>query len=64
MLTDLLIKKLTPSDARREVPDGKIVGLYLVLQPSGARSWALRYRFAGTPGPFARFASLPRGTAG
>jgi integrase len=24
-------------------------GLYLVLQPSGAKSWAVRYRHAGTP---------------
>ncbi len=29
---------------RREVPDGLVNGLYLVCQPSGARSWAVRYR--------------------
>ena len=49
MLTDIAISKLTPRETRREVPDGKIVGLYLVLQPSGAKSWALRYRAAGVP---------------
>jgi integrase len=49
MLTDLSIKKLGLPDARKEIPDGRITGLYLVHQPSGARSWAVRYRFAGQP---------------
>ncbi len=49
MLTDIQIKKLPTPATRREVPDGRISGLYLVLQPSGARSWALRYRAAGKP---------------
>jgi integrase len=49
MLTDLSIKKLALPDKRREIADGKITGLYLVVQPSGARSWALRYRVAGRP---------------
>ncbi len=49
MLTDIQIRKLPTPTARREVPDGKITGLYLVLQPSGARSWALRFRAAGKP---------------
>jgi hypothetical protein len=53
MLTDLSIKNLMRQDRRpekrKEVPDGKIGGLYLVLQPSGAASWALRYRAAGKP---------------
>ena len=44
---------------RVEVPDGAIVGLYLVVQPSGAKSWAVRYRAAGqsrkvTLGPYPR----------
>src|SRR5690349_15154860 len=29
---------------RREIPDGRVPGLYHVHQPSGAKSWALRYR--------------------
>jgi integrase len=46
-LTALSIENMRPGPARREIPDGK--GLYLVLQPSGARSWAVRYRFEGKP---------------
>ena len=49
MLTDLGIKKLPIPESRREVPDGRIVGLYLVIQPSGAKSWAVRYRAFGIP---------------
>jgi len=53
MLTDLSIKNLMRQDRcpaqRKEIPDGKIGGLYLVLQPSGAASWAVRYRTAGKP---------------
>jgi integrase len=49
MLTDLQIKKLGLPERRREVPDGRITGLYLVLQPSGAKSWAVRYRVNGAP---------------
>jgi integrase len=52
VLTDLQIEKLAKPSARREIPDGKIGGLYLVVQPSGAKSWALRYRAAGTPKKF------------
>ena len=52
MLTDLQIEKFARPDARREIPNGKIGGLYLVVQPSGAKSWALRYRAAGTPKKF------------
>ena len=48
-LTDAAVKSELPTPARREVPDGKIGGLYLVVQPSGAKSWALRYRIAGAP---------------
>ena len=32
---------------RREVPDDHLTGLYLQIQPSGARSWAVRYRHHG-----------------
>ena len=49
MLTDLSIRKMPVPTTRREIPDGKISGLYLVCQPSGARSWALRYRVDGKP---------------
>lgn len=36
-------------DKRREIPDPALSGLYLVVQQSGAKSWALRYRYAGKP---------------
>lgn len=52
MAKDLTIKgleSLKPGAARREVPDGHTRGLFYVLQPSGAASWAYRYRFAGKP---------------
>src|SRR3546814_6617725 len=32
------------SDVRTEIPDAGEAGLYLVVQPSGAKSWAWRYR--------------------
>lgn len=34
-------------NARYELPDRACSGLYLVVQPTGSKSWALRYRFAG-----------------
>jgi integrase len=49
MLTDLGIKKLALPDKRKEYPDGRIAGLYLIVQPSGAKSWAVRYRAFGDP---------------
>ena len=60
MAKDLTVKaleNLKPGMARREVPDGHTRGLFYVLQPTGAASWAYRYRFAGktkklTLGPY------------
>jgi integrase len=49
VLTDLKIKNLPIPDKRQEAPDGKIGGLYLVVQPTGAKSWAVRYRAGGRP---------------
>lgn len=48
-LTELAIKALKPGPSRREVPDGHTRGLFFVIQPSGAASWAVRYRFDGKP---------------
>jgi integrase len=50
VLTELGIKSLLAKlpAKREEVPDGKGRGLYLVIQPSGAVSWALRYRADGS----------------
>jgi integrase len=42
--------EVTKADTeRREIPDGLLPGLYLIVQPSGARSWAVRYRHHGRP---------------
>lgn len=52
MARNLTVKSVDgakPGDTRREVPDGLLPGLYLVVQPSGAKSWAVRYRHAGKP---------------
>jgi len=48
-LTVKAIETMRPGATRREVPDGHTRGLFYVLQPSGAASWAYRYRFAGKP---------------
>jgi integrase len=40
---------MQPGTVRREVPDAGCAGLYLVLQSSGTKSWAARFRFAGKP---------------
>src|SRR5262245_25578503 len=47
-LTAKTIEKLKPGPQRREISDGGS-GLWLVLQPSGVKSWAVRYRYAGRP---------------
>jgi integrase len=48
-LTVRSIDNARTSETRREIPDGLLVGLYLVVQPSGAKSFAVRYRHAGQP---------------
>jgi integrase len=49
VLTPLSVKNARPGAARREIADASCKGLHLVVQPSGAMSWAFRYRFAGKP---------------
>jgi hypothetical protein len=44
VLTDASVKKYTAQAKRREISDARATGLYLVIQPSGAKSWALRFR--------------------
>ena len=48
-LTDIAIRNLKAGTARREIPDPGARGLYVVVQPSGVKSFAVRYRFAGKP---------------
>ena len=47
LLTESAVEKAKPAEARREIPDGG--GLYLVLHPTGAKTWAVRYRRDGRP---------------
>ncbi|MBY3614969.1 tyrosine-type recombinase/integrase [Rhizobium bangladeshense] len=51
-LTVRAIEALKKPDVRKEIPDGGLPGLYLVIQPSGVMSWAIRYRFDGKPKKF------------
>lgn len=51
-MTALAVKNAKPKRAngvpiRTEIPDPGCPGLYLVVQPSGAKGWAVRYLFAG-----------------
>jgi hypothetical protein len=48
-LTAKKIENIKPRASRQEVPDGGCRGLYLVVQPSGRKSWAVRYRFNDKP---------------
>jgi integrase len=43
-LTAIAVENAPAESKRREVPDEKQPGLYLVIQPSGSKSWAFRYR--------------------
>jgi integrase len=56
-LTDIAIRNLKPAAARQEVPDPGARGLYVVVQPSGRKGFAVRYRFFGQP----RKLTLPAG---
>ncbi len=50
ILKSKTIDAIKPDPERRiEIPDGLVSGLYLVVQPSGKKSWALRYRYRGQP---------------
>jgi integrase len=47
MLTKLEVENLKPQPSRYEVSDG--TGLYVVVQPSGKKSYAVRFRVGGKP---------------
>jgi integrase len=55
-LTDIAIQKLKAGPTRREIPDRTPL-LYLIVQPTGRRRFALRYRFDGRT----RKVTLPTG---
>jgi integrase len=44
-----LTKFKADPNKRLEIPDGVLTGLYFVIQPTGRKSWAARYRFNGKP---------------
>jgi integrase len=46
-LTVKAVENLRGRESRYEIPDPGCAGLYLVVHPSGAKSWAYRFRFAG-----------------
>jgi integrase len=46
-LTAVTVAKARAHPTRREIPDPGCRGLYLVVQPSGVKSWVARYRSRG-----------------
>jgi hypothetical protein len=46
-LTDIAVRKAKPRATRFEISDAAQRGLKLVVFPSGAKSWVVRYRFGG-----------------
>lgn len=68
-LTVKALESVKAGPARREIPDGGLPGLYFIVQPSGARSWAVRYRHGGKPkkltiGPYPAFGLMDARQAG
>jgi integrase len=43
-LTDRVVQQSKASRVRVEIADAVVPGLYLIVQPTGAKSWAVRYR--------------------
>ena len=48
-LTTKGVETARPADVRREIPDAYMRGLYLIVQPTGSKSWAVRGRLGGKP---------------
>ena len=48
-LTAKAVETIRPTAVRQEIPDSLLPGLYLIVQPTGARSWAVRYRIDSRP---------------
>jgi integrase len=46
-LTHVAVRNAKPGAARREIHDPGCPGLFLIVQPSGSKSWAVRYKFRG-----------------
>jgi integrase len=43
-LTVAVIERIKPAFQRQEIADAGAKGLYLIVQPSGSKSWAMRFR--------------------
>jgi Arm DNA-binding domain len=50
VITHRFVESVQPKSARTEYPDAGCPGLYLIVQPSGTRSWAFRFRHNGVNG--------------
>ena len=48
-LSPLTVERMQPKATRQEIPDSVTSGLYFIVQPSGVKSWAVRYRFDRKP---------------
>jgi hypothetical protein len=57
-LTAISVENYKPGPVRREIPDPGRKGLYLVVQPTGRKSFAVRFRVNGKP----KKLTLERGT--
>ena len=44
LLTDAAVRKYAPGPERRVIRDGGARSLYLIVEPSGAKSWMMRFR--------------------
>ena len=44
-----MLRYLRPGDKRLELPDPAARGLYVIVEPSGFKSFAVRFRFDGKP---------------
>ncbi len=43
-LTDRVVQQAKAGSSRLEIADAVLPGLYLIVQPTGVKSWAVRYR--------------------
>src|SRR5262249_17979944 len=46
-LTTKFLENVKPAATRQEKSDSGCRGLYLIVQPTGRKAWAVRYRFKG-----------------
>lgn len=45
--TDASVRNVKPTEDRQEIPDDLLPGMYLIVQPTGRKSWKVRYRAGG-----------------